>query len=172
MVNRIIDPKSGRVTIDGQDVSDLKLKSLRDKISVIPQNGPLFNDTILYNLQYGCPGISQEEIIEVCKKCQIHDKIIQMEAGYQTKVGELGSMLSGGERQRILIARGMLKKAEIFLFDEATSNLDSLTEKGIMESVNTLLKGKTIIHCAHRLSCITDVDVIHVLKDGQVVEQG
>lgn len=107
----------------------------------------------------------------MAKKCKIHDKIIQMEDGYQTQVGDLGGMISGGERQRLLIARALLKKdAKIFLFDEATSNLDSQTEREITEELDELLKGKTVIYCAHRLSSIQHVDKIHVLKDGTVKE--
>ena len=123
---RIYDPVEGQVTIDDQNVSDLKFDSFRKHIAVIPQNGALFNDSILFNLQYGNPDATLEEIQEVAKKCKIHDKIIQMEDGYQTQVGDLGGIISGGERQRLLIARALLKKdANIFLFDEATSNLDS-----------------------------------------------
>lgn len=119
------DPEEGRILIDGQDLKDLKFDSFRKYISIIPQNGILFNDTILFNLQYGNTEASLEEIQEVCKKCEIHDKIMSMQDGYETQVGDLGGKLSGGERQRVLIARGLLKKdARIFLFDEATSNLD------------------------------------------------
>lgn len=109
----------------------------------------------------------------MCKKCLIHDKIMEMTNGYDTFVGDLGSKLSGGERQRILIARGLLKKdAKIFLFDEATSNLDAYTEKEITHELEHLLKGKTVVYCAHRLSSIMNVDTIHVLYDGKLVEEG
>jgi ABC-type multidrug transport system fused ATPase/permease subunit len=114
-----------------------------------------------------------EEIIEVCKQCQIHDKIMSMPDGYDTEVGELGSKLSGGERQRIVIARSLLKKdAKIFLFDEATSALDPKTEQQIADELDIMMKGKTVIYCAHRLSSIKNVDRIHVLKDGRVQESG
>lgn len=159
--------------IDGQDISDCTFESFRQHIAMIPQNGALFNDSIMFNLQYGNPDATEEEIMEVCRKCQIHEKIVKMKSGYATQVGDLGSKLSGGERQRILIARGLLKKnAQIFLFDEATSNLDAVTEKALTTELETLLKGKTVIYCAHRLSSITNVDRIHVLKDGRVVESG
>ena len=109
----------------------------------------------------------------MCKKCQIHEKIMKMKDGYQTQVGDLGSKLSGGERQRVLIARGLLKKdAQIFLFDEATSSLDAQTEKDITRELETLMKGKTVVYCAHRLSSIINVDKIHVLKNGSVIEEG
>ena len=112
-------------------------------------------------------------MIDVAKKCLIHDRIMSMPDGYNTNVGDLGSKLSGGERQRMLIARGLLKKdAKIFLFDEATSNLDSYTEKEIMSTLDEFLKDKTAIFCAHRLSSIINVDQIHVLSEGKLVEQG
>ena len=126
---RIYDPEKGSISIDGQDISDIKF-DYRKHITVVPQNGVLFNDTILYNLKYGNPDATLEEFVEVCKKCQIHDKIQKMSDGYNTQVGDLGSKLSGGERQRVVIARSLLKKdAKIFLFDEATSSLDPYTEQ-------------------------------------------
>lgn len=127
---RIYEQEKGRVLVDDQDISDLKFESFRKYISLIPQNGILFNDSIMYNLRYSNPDATDEEIIEVCKQCQIHEKIVKFKDGYETQVGDLGGKLSGGERQRILIARGLLKKdAKIFLFDEATSSLDPQTEK-------------------------------------------
>jgi ABC-type multidrug transport system fused ATPase/permease subunit len=127
----------------------------------------------MFNLQYGNPEATEGEIIEVAKKCQIHDQIMKMDDGYNTQVGDLGSKLSGGERQRVLIARGLLKKdAKIFLFDEATSNLDSYTEKEITGELDKMMEGKTVIYCAHRLSSIINVNKIHVLKGGRVVESG
>ena len=170
---RIYDPSQGSVLLDGQNLRDLKFDSFRKYISIIPQNGILFNDTILFNLQYGNPEASMEEIVKAAKMCEIHDRVMQMPEGYDTNVGDLGGKLSGGERQRVLIARGLLKKeAQIFLFDEATSNLDSYTEKMITNELDTLMKGKTVIYCAHRLSSIINVDKIHVLKDGRVYEEG
>jgi ATP-binding cassette subfamily B protein len=124
-------------------------------------------------LQYGNQEATLEEVQEVAKKCQIHDKIMVMENGYETKVGDLGSKLSGGERQRILIARALLKKdSQIFLFDEATSNLDAHTEREITDELDECLTGKTVIYCAHRLSSIVNVDKIFVLADGKVAEEG
>lgn len=170
---RMYDPEHGRVMIDGQDLKNLKLDSFRKMISVIPQNGVLFNDSVKFNLQYGNPEASEAEIEAVAKKCHLHDKIMSMPDGYDSQVGDLGAKLSGGERQRILIARGLLKKdAQIYLFDEATSNLDSKAEKEIAEWLDQIMKGKTVIYCAHRLSSIIGVDKIHVLSNGQLVEQG
>ncbi|CDW83458.1 metal abc transporter permease [Stylonychia lemnae] len=173
LINRIYDPHEGSIILDGQDLKDLKFKSYRKYISVIPQNGILFNDTILHNLQYGNEDATFEEVVEIAKKCQIHEKILSMEKGYETQVGDLGSKLSGGERQRILIARGLLKKdAKIYLFDEATSNLDAHTERDITEALEEIMVGKTVIYCAHRLSSIINVDNIYVLADGKVAEKG
>lgn len=173
LLYRIYDPTEGQILIDGQNIKDLHFDSFRKYISIIPQNGILFNDSILFNLQYGNPDASREEIEDIAKRCEIHDSIMQMRDGYNTHVGDLGGKLSGGERQRILIARGLLKKdAQIFLFDEATSNLDSYTEKNITNELDELMKGKTVIYCAHRLSSIINVDKIHVLKDGAVAETG
>jgi len=124
------DPAEGRILVDGQDLKDVTFESFRKHVSIIPQNGILFNNSIKFNLEYGNPDCcTMDEIIEIAKKCQIHDRIMEMEDGYDTQVGDLGNKLSGGERQRVLIARGLLKKdAKIFLFDEATSNLDSYSE--------------------------------------------
>eukprot|EP00347_Sterkiella_histriomuscorum_P008473 403344961 len=172
-INRIYDPHEGQILIDDQDIKDLKFHSYRKYIAVIPQNGILFNDTILHNLRYGNDEATFEEVVEIAKKCQIHEKIISMEKGYETQVGELGSKLSGGERQRILIARGLLKKdAQIYLFDEATSNLDAHTERDITEALEEIMVGKTVIYCAHRLSSIINCDNIYVLHEGKVAEQG
>lgn len=173
LIFRLFDPHAGSIKIDGQDLKDLTFDSFRKYISIVPQNGILFNDSILYNLQYGNPEATREEIEEVAKICRIHDSIMNMSDGYDTLVGDLGSKLSGGERQRILIARGLLKKdAKIFLFDEATSNLDGKTELQITSELDEIMKGKTVLYCAHRLSSIVNVDKIHVLKDGQVRESG
>jgi ATP-binding cassette, subfamily B, heavy metal transporter len=140
---------------------------------VIPQNGVLFNDTFGFNLKYGNLDATQEEIEEIAKKCHLHDKIMSMPNGYDSQVGDLGAKLSGGERQRMLIGRGLLKKgAKIYMFDEATSNLDSRTEKEMAEWLDEIMKGKTVIYCAHRLSSIIGVDKIHVLSNGQLMEQG
>lgn len=152
---------------------DLKFESFRKYISIVPQNGVLFNESILFNLKYSNPDATQEEIEEICKKCLIHDKIMSMPEGYQTQVGDLGGKLSGGERQRIVIARGLLKKdAKIFLFDEATSALDPYSEQVISANLDEMMKGKTVIYCAHRLSSIKNAQMIHVLRDGKVQEQG
>jgi ABC-type multidrug transport system fused ATPase/permease subunit len=122
-------------------------------------------------LKYGNPDASQEEIERVAKICCIHDKIMSLPGGYESQVGDLGAKVSGGERQRILIARGLLKKdAKIFLFDEATSSLDAKTESDITQELDQIMKGKTVVYCAHRLSSIINVDTIHVVSNGKLVE--
>ena len=172
MIYRIMDPDNGNVTIDGQDLKDLTIDSFRDRISIVPQNGILFNDTIKFNLQYGNLEASQEDIERVWKQWNIHDRIIEMPDGYDTNVGDLGGKLSGGERQRILIARALLKDYDILLLDEATSSLDSYNEKLIIESLEKNLKDKTVIYWAHRLSSIMNWDNIIVMGDGEVQEEG
>jgi ABC-type bacteriocin/lantibiotic exporter with double-glycine peptidase domain len=173
LITRTYDPVSGSVEIDGQNLKDVKANSFKKHVAVIPQNGILFDDTILYNLQYGNPDASMEEIIEVAKKCKIHHKISEMEGGYNCRVGELGDKLSGGEKQRILIARSLLsKEKEIFLMDEFTSNLDPSTEAKIIEELKEMLEGKTVVYCAHRERVVKKSDVVHVMKEGKVVESG
>ncbi|CAI2360125.1 unnamed protein product [Moneuplotes crassus] len=172
MIYRIMDPSSGSILLDGQDLKDLKIKSFRDRISIVPQNGILFNDTIRFNLQYGNLEANQEDIERVCKQCNIHDRIMSMPDGYDSHVGDLGGKLSGGERQRILIARALLKDFDILLLDEATSSLDSRNEKNIIEELERELEGKTVIYCAHRLSSIMNCDNIIVMGEGEVQEEG
>lgn len=167
-----MDADEGQILIDGQDIKDLKINSFRDRISIVPQNGILFNDTIRFNLQYGNMSATQEEIERVCKQCNIHNRIMEMPDGYDTHVGDLGSKLSGGEKQRILIARALLKDFDILLLDEATSSLDSKNEKGIIETLERNLHGKTVVYCAHRLSSIMNCDNIIVVGDKKVEEQG
>jgi len=173
LLMRLYETENGKILLDGQDIADLKFQSFRKYIAMVPQSGNLFNDTIIGNLKYSDPDAEMWDVIDVCKKCQIHDKIMSMKDGYYSKVGDLGGVLSGGERQRIVIARSLLKKdAQIFLFDEATSALDSATEKQIADELDTMMVGKTVIYCAHRLSSIKNVQRIHVLSDGKVEETG
>lgn len=146
LIYRLMDADEGEVTFDGQNVKDLKCDSFRDRISIVPQNGILFNDTIKFNLQYGNLAATQEEIEEMCKQCNIHDRIMEMPDGYDTHVGDLGGKLSGGERQRILIARALLKESDVLLLDEATSSLDSTNEKLIIENIEKNQRGRTLIY--------------------------
>ncbi|KAI0469645.1 P-loop containing nucleoside triphosphate hydrolase protein, partial [Xylariaceae sp. FL0804] len=169
---RFYDVKSGSISVDGHDIRDLKLDSLRKHIGVVPQDTVLFNATIMYNLLYANPRATEDEVYEACKAANIHDRILAFPDQYSTKVGERGLKLSGGERQRIAIARAILKDARILLLDEATASLDSHTEKLIQGALERVTSGRTTITIAHRLSTITNSDQIVVLHKGKVVERG
>jgi len=169
---RFYDVSGGSLTIDGQDVRDITQKSLHDSIGVVPQDTVLFNDTIYYNIAYGCDGATKEEVEKAARDAQIHDFILSLPEGYETPVGERGLKLSGGEKQRVGIARTLLKNPPILLLDEATSALDTETEQGIQEALDRAAEGRTVITIAHRLSTIADADQIVVLEKGHVVEQG
>ncbi|KAF9038357.1 hypothetical protein BDZ89DRAFT_1100422 [Hymenopellis radicata] len=162
----------GRILIDGQDIRDVTQKSLRQAIGVVPQDSVLFNTTIGYNIGYGKFGATPEEIEAAAKSAQMHDRIMSFPDGYDTTVGERGVRLSGGEKQRVAIARTLLKNPPILLLDEATSALDTSTEKDIQKALLNLMTGRSSLSIAHRLSTISAADVILVLKDGQIVEQG
>lgn len=169
---RFYDVSGGNILIDGQDIRYVTQESLHNAIGVVPQDTVLFNDTIQYNIAYGRPDASQNEIIEAAKAAKIHHFIEQLPDGYQTQVGERGLKLSGGEKQRVGIARTLLKNPPILLLDEATSALDTETEREIQESLKLMSKGRTVITIAHRLSTIVDADTIVVLSQGKVLEQG
>ncbi|KAK7057401.1 ABC transporter protein [Favolaschia claudopus] len=162
----------GRILIDGQDIRDVTQKSLRGAIGVVPQDSVLFNTSIAYNIGYGKFGASPEEIEEAAKSAQMHERIVAFPDGYNTKVGERGVRLSGGEKQRVAIARTLLKNPPILLLDEATSALDTSTEKDIQKALQNLQRGRSSLSIAHRLSTIASADLILVLKDGQIIEQG
>ena len=169
---RFYDIQAGRVTIDGQDIRDVTQKSVRAAIGVVPQDTVLFNDTILYNIRYGRPGASEEEIFEAAKLAQIDEFIRTLPQGYKAMVGERGLKLSGGEKQRVAIARTILKGPPILVLDEATSALDSHTEKEIQDALDRVAKNRTSLVIAHRLSTIIHADQIIVLEKGTVAEQG
>ncbi len=169
---RFYDVTNGSICIDGQDIHSITQKSLRRAIGVVPQDTVLFNDTILYNIAYGRPDAAFEEIMKVAQQARIHDFIQSLPDGYETRVGERGLKLSGGEKQRVAIARTLLKDPKIFLFDEATSSLDTRTEKAIQENLREVSKNHTTIIIAHRLSTIIDADQIIVLEKGEIVERG
>lgn len=172
LLERFFDVEYGEITIDGQDIRDITQKSLHDAIGVIPQNVSLFHRSILENIRYGRPEATYEEIVEVAKKAHIHDFIITLKNGYHTLVGESGIKLSGGQKQRIAIARCFLKNPPILILDEATSHLDSVSEKLIQNSLKTLMSDKTTIIIAHRISTIMHLDRILVLDQGHIVEEG
>ena len=169
---RFYDVTGGALRIDGQDVRDVTQESLHSIIGVVPQDTVLFNDTIYYNIAYGRPEASRDEVIEAAKAASIHDFIESLPEGFQTQVGERGLKLSGGEKQRVGIARTLLKNPPILLLDEATSALDTETEVEIQAELAAMGKGRTVITIAHRLSTIADADRIIVLEKGLVVEEG
>lgn len=169
---RFYDVGSGKVTVNGQNVRDLTQASLRHHIGIVPQDTVLFNDSILYNIAYGDPNASQDEIIAAAKAASIHDFVMSLPEGYQTQVGERGLKLSGGEKQRVAIARTLLKNPPILIFDEATSALDSHTERVIQDELLQISKERTTLIIAHRLSTIIDADEIIVMDQGRVLERG
>ncbi len=169
---RFYDVTDGALKIDGQDVRDVNLTSLHAAIGVVPQDTVLFNDTIRYNIAYGRDGASQTEIEDAARAAQIHDFIVSLPEGYETKVGERGLKLSGGEKQRVGIARTLLKNPPILLLDEATSALDTDTEQEIKGALARAGEGRTVITIAHRLSTIAEADQIVVLEQGKIIEQG
>jgi ATP-binding cassette, subfamily B, heavy metal transporter len=169
---RFYDAQQGKVLIDGQNVYTVTQESLRKAIGVVPQDTVLFNDTIYYNIQYGNPEATKEDVLHAAKMANLHGFINKLPQGYETLVGERGLKLSGGEKQRVAIARTILKKPAIFIFDEATSALDVHTEKEIQANLNDISKNQTTVVIAHRLSTIIDADEIIVLEDGEIVEKG
>ncbi len=169
---RFYDVSGGALLIDGQDVRDVTQDSLHAQIGVVPQDTVLFNDTVHYNIAYGRPDASEDEIIAAAKAAKIHDFISSLPDGYDTTVGERGLKLSGGEKQRVGIARTLLKNPPILLLDEATSALDTETEMEIQAELKAMGEGRTVITIAHRLSTIADADRIVVLENGVIVEEG
>ncbi len=172
MVSRYYDPTAGRVTLDSRDVRDFTLESLRGVIGLVPQEPFLFHDTLLANLLYARSGASRAEVEAACRAAQIHDVIEAMPEGYDTVVGERGYRLSGGEKQRVAIARVLLRAPRIVLLDEATSSLDTLSERRIQAALEHLLQGRTALVIAHRLSTILAADRIAVLEQGRIVGLG
>ncbi len=169
---RFYNANEGRVTIDGQDVTEVTQASLRATIGIVPQDTVLFNDTIYYNISYGRPGASPAEIEEAARLARIHDFVMGLPDGYETRVGERGLKLSGGEKQRVAIARTILKQPAILLFDEATSALDTHTEREIQANLREVSTGRTTLVIAHRLSTVIDADEIIVLEEGRIAERG
>jgi len=169
---RFYDVSAGRITIDGQDIRSVTQQSLRAAIGIVPQDTVLFNDTIYYNIAYGRPGATRDEVVAAAKAAHVHAFIESLPQGYDTGVGERGLKLSGGEKQRVAIARTLLKNPAILVFDEATSALDTRTEKIIQGELEGIARGRTTLVIAHRLSTIVDADQILVLEHGRVVERG
>ncbi|KAK4992930.1 Iron-sulfur clusters transporter atm1, mitochondrial [Elasticomyces elasticus] len=171
---RSYDVQGGRILIDGQDIREVSLESLRKAIGVVPQDTPLFNDTIEHNIHYGDLSKSTAQVEAAAKRARIHDIIQGFPDGYKTMVGERGMMISGGEKQRLAISRLILKDPPLLFFDEATSALDTHTEQTLLGNINSILreKARTSVFVAHRLRTIYDSDLIIVLRDGKVAEQG
>ncbi len=169
---RFYDVRSGRILIDGQDISQVSQQSLRQVISVVPQDTVLFNASILQNIQYGNVSASDDEVWEAIRMAYLDDFIAQLPDGAETQVGERGLKLSGGEKQRVAIARAILKQPKIMVFDEATSSLDSRAEQRILQAMEGVRGDYTSVVIAHRLSTIVDSDLILVLEQGQIAEQG
>ena len=172
LVPRLYDPTEGKVEIDGQDIRDVTLHSLRGQIGVVSQDVVLFDDTVRANIGFGRPGASENDIVAAARAAAAHDFIMAMPDGYDTRVGERGSRLSGGERQRLAIARAILKDAPILLLDEATSALDTQSERLVQQALAELMKGRTTLVIAHRLSTVREADRIVVLDEGKVIETG
>jgi ATP-binding cassette subfamily B protein len=163
---------AGRITIDGQDIRQVTQASLRRAIGIVPQDTVLFNDTIAYNIAYGRPGATHEEVVAAAQAAHIHDFIVSLPQGYDTVVGERGLKLSGGEKQRVAIARTLLKNPPILIFDEATSALDSANERAIQAELQSVARNKTALVIAHRLSTVVDAHEILVMEAGRIVERG
>jgi len=172
LLYRFYDVGGGAVTIDGQDVRDVTQESLRRAIGIVPQDTVLFNDTIYYNIAYGRPEADREAVERAARLARIHDFVVGLPDGYETRVGERGLKLSGGEKQRVAIARTILKDPAILLFDEATSALDTHTEREIQRNLREVSRGRTTLIIAHRLSTVIDADEIVVLETGRVIERG
>lgn len=172
LLYRFYDVDAGHIRIDGKDLRELTQNSVRSAIGIVPQDTVLFNDTIYYNISYGRPEASREEVEAAARAAHIHDFILRLPDGYETQVGERGLKLSGGEKQRVAIARALLKNPAILIFDEATSALDSKSEKAIQTALDRIQVGRTTLVIAHRLSTVMDADQILVLDAGRVLEKG
>jgi ATP-binding cassette, subfamily B, bacterial len=172
LIPRFYDVQRGAVEIDGLDVRKIRLESLGEAIGVVTQETYLFHDTVRRNLHYGKPDATEDELIGAARAANIHDRIAELPEGYDTVVGERGYKLSGGEKQRLAIARVILKDPRILILDEATSSLDTTSERLVQSALVPLMKGRTTIAIAHRLSTILSADVIFVLDRGRVVERG
>jgi ATP-binding cassette subfamily B protein len=172
IILRLFEPQSGAINIDGQNILNVTQDSLRENVSMIPQDPQLFHRSLMENIRYGRLDASDDEVIEAAKKAHAHEFIQQTELKYDSLVGERGVKLSGGQRQRVAIARAILKNSPILILDEATSSLDSVTEKKIQLGLENLMKGRTVVVVAHRLSTISHMDRILVFDQGRIIEDG
>jgi subfamily B ATP-binding cassette protein MsbA len=172
LLPRFYDPQNGAIRIDGTDIRDVSLASLRSQIGIVSQHTILFNDTVRNNISYGAADAPREKVEEAARKANAHGFITRLPEGYDTVVGEQGLKLSGGERQRVAIARALLKDAPVLVLDEATSALDSESESVVQEALEHLMRGRTTFVIAHRLSTVRNADMILVVEDGRIVESG
>jgi ATP-binding cassette, subfamily B, heavy metal transporter len=172
LLYRFYEVTGGAIRIDGQDIAEVTQASLRAAIGMVPQDTVLFNDTIRYNIRYGRPDATDEEVEEAARLAQIHDFIMDLPRKYDTSVGERGLKLSGGEKQRVAIARTILKAPPILVLDEATSALDTMTEQEIQAALRQVSRNRTTLVIAHRLSTVVDADEIIVLEAGRIAERG
>jgi len=172
LLPRFYDPQKGRITIDGIDIKNLQLSSLRHLMGIVTQETILFNDSVLNNIAYGQNGIPLDRVVEAARMANAHEFIENMENGYETQVGNRGARLSGGQRQRLAIARALLKNPQVLIFDEATSALDTESEVLVQDAINRLMAGRTSLVVAHRLSTIKNADRIMVIDEGRIVESG
>ncbi|MEZ4933251.1 MAG: ATP-binding cassette domain-containing protein [Saprospiraceae bacterium] len=172
LLPRFFDPTEGEVLIDGINIKEYKLKNLRSLLGIVSQEPVLFNDTIFNNIAFGLEGVSDQDVEQAARIAHAHTFILETENGYQSNIGDRGMKLSGGQRQRLTIARAVLANPPILILDEATSSLDSESEKLVQDALNKLMKNRTTIVIAHRLSTIQHADEIVVMRDGQIVEKG
>lgn len=172
LVSRFYDIEQGKITIDGHNIKDIKLQSLREKIGIVAQEAVLFNDTIFNNIAFGNPKATMDEVIKAAKIANAHEFIEKSEEGYNTVIGDRGNKLSGGQKQRLSIARAILKNPEILILDEATSALDTESERLVQDALNKLMTNRTSLVIAHRLSTIQHADIIVVLSEGEILEKG
>ena len=172
LLPRFYDIEEGEILIDGINIKDLKIKNLRSLMGNVNQTPVLFNDSVFNNISFGLENVSENEVINAAKIANAHDFILETEKKYSTNIGDSGTKLSGGQRQRLSIARAVMKNPPIMIIDEATSDLDTESEKLVQDALNRLMKNHTSIVIAHRLSTIKNADLICVLHDGKIVETG
>ena len=172
LLNRFYDVNSGKVTFDGTDVRDIKLESLRNNVGIVLQDSILFSGTIADNIRYGKPDASMDEVVSAAKQANIHDFIESLPDGYETQVSDSSSVFSTGQKQLVSIARTILINPDFLILDEATSNVDTVTEEKIQKAMDAVIAGRTSFVIAHRLKTILNSDKIVVLKDGKVIEEG
>jgi subfamily B ATP-binding cassette protein MsbA len=172
LLPRFYDPQEGSIKIDGQNIKNVSLKSLRKNLSLVSQDIILFDDTIKNNISYANSNATESEVVEACKFAAADEFIKKLPNGYETVIGENGIRLSGGQKQRISIARAILKRSPIILLDEATSSLDAESEKVVQNAILNLTKNKTTLVIAHRLSTINNADKIFILKNGKIIDSG